>query len=147
MRVKEKEPRIYGAVFYDGINVNVVKKFVEDADVETLIENKHPGLPDFYIAGIKGKIPPRSYIIRYGGTDIKVFSKEEFDKLYEKYDEDEIKGKDFKNYIAVSFVKAKLNNITNKFTIINESTGFQFEMNKDEFEKKFIPIEDFNRLL
>lgn len=146
MRVKEKEPRIYGAVFYDGINVNAVKKFVEDTGIETLIKNEHPGLPSFFIAGM-GKIEPRSYIVRYGGQNIKVFSKEEFDKLYEKYDEDEIKGKDFKNYIAVSFVKAKLNNITNKFTIINESTGFQFEMNKDEFEKKFIPIEDFNRLL
>ena len=147
MRVKEKEPRIYGAIWYDGINFNEVKKFVEETGVETLIESKHPGLPDLYIAGIKGKIPPRSYIVRYGGTDIRVFSKEEFDKLYEEYDEKNNLSDDYKNYVAMSFVKAKLNTVTNKYSIINETTGFQFEMNKDDFEKKFIYIKDFNKFL
>lgn len=147
IRVKEIEPRVYGAIFYDGINFDDVKRFIEETELEVLIKcDRGPGLPTIYIEGI-GKISPRTYIVRFGGKEIKCYSKEEFDKHFGIYDENENIEDGFEDYLALSYVKAKLNPITNKYTVVNKTTGFQFEIDKDVFESKYIYIKDFNRFL
>ena len=147
IRVKETEPRVYGAIIYDGINVDDVKKFVEETGLEVLIKyDRGPSLPSIYIEGI-GKISPKTYIIRFGGKEIGCYSKEDFKKRFTEYNEIEKVGDDFKDYLALNYVKAKLNPVPTNYTVVNESTGFQFEMDKDTFEHKYIFIKDFNRFV
>ena len=137
MQLIKKNPEIFGAVRFTGLNIKEIKDFVSNDALKIDMDK----ITQKYLVYINGKIINLRDTIVRTESGYEVYSEDELYKHFADYKPSEITFDDGMNYyIGVQVVKAVKKE--NK-CIYKDSSGFQREMETEKFEKTFRPMTDY----